>query len=133
MNTALKVATLCALATLAACSRTVTHEVVREQPIIQPQAAAPERVVVVQPPAAPVETRPAPPAPTGYSWVGGYYEWRNNQWEWTPGHWVLGSVSPMPPAQQESPGVAPRAGARWIPGHWAFSGNDWVWMRGQWL
>jgi hypothetical protein len=62
MNTALKAATLCALAALAACTRTVTtREVVREQPIVQ-HHVTPERTVIVQPPAPQSETMPPPPA-----------------------------------------------------------------------
>src|SRR5262245_37033309 len=59
----------------------VQREVVREQPVVQQQPVVErERVVVVQPPAAPSETIPAAPAVTGYSWVAGHYEWRNSNW-----------------------------------------------------
>ena len=135
MNTLLKVATVSALAALAACySRTVTREVVREQPIVQ-QQAAPQResVVIVQQPAVPAETVPPAPAATGYSWVAGYYEWRDNTWVWRPGQWVAGSVRPLPPAIQEQPSAPPAVGSRWVPGYWTFAGNDWVWVRGRWL
>jgi hypothetical protein len=132
MSIVLKAATLCALAALAACTRTVaTREVVREQPIVQ--QAAPERVVIVQQPAAPAETRPAAPAASGYTWVPGYYEWRNGKWEWTSGHWATGSIAPMPPARQETPPPAPYAGARWVPGYWSFAGSEWIWRNGHWL
>jgi len=134
MNTLLKIATVSALATLAACStRTVTREVVREQPIVQQVAPERERVVVVQQPAVPTETVPPAPAATGYSWVAGYYEWRDNTWVWRPGQWVVGTVRPVPPAVQETLSSPPTAGSRWVPGYWQFAGNDWVWVRGRWL
>ena len=91
MNTAVKAATLCALAALAACTRTVTtREVVREQPIVQHQVT-PERTVIVQPPAPQSETMPPPPAAAGYSWVPAYYEWRNGKWLITQGSETSGS------------------------------------------
>lgn len=134
MNTLLRMASLAALASLAACTtHRVTREVVREQPIVQQVAPQPERVVIVQPPAAPVETIPPAPATTGYSWVPGYYEWRDNRWEWRPGQWVVGAVKPLPPAIQETPAAPPYAGARWVPGHWTLAGSDWIWVRGRWL
>ena len=135
MNTLLKIATVSALAALAACStRTVTREVVREQPIVQ-QQVAPQResVVIVQQPAVPAETVPPAPAPAGYSWVAGYYEWRDNTWVWRPGQWVAGTVRPLPAVIQEAPSAPPAANSRWVPGYWTFAGNDWVWVRGRWL
>ena len=132
MNTLLRIATVGALATLAACTtRTVTREVVREQPIVQ--QAAPERVVIVQQPAVPAETVPPAPSASGYSWVPGYYEWRDNTWIWKPGQWVAGTVRPVPPVIQETPSSPPHSGARWLPGYWTFAGSDWVWVRGRWL
>jgi hypothetical protein len=144
MNTLLKIATVGALATLAACSsHRVTREVVREQPIVQQaaptervvvqQAAPAERVVIVQQPAAPVETIPPAPSTTGYSWVAGYYEFRDGTWAWKPGQWVAGTVRPAPALVQETTPAQPHAGARWVPGYWSFAGNDWVWVRGRWL
>ena len=132
MNTLLKIASLGALATLAACTTNrVTREVVREQPIVQ--QAAPERVVVVQQPAAPVETIPPAPAATGYSWIAGHHEWRDGRWNWMPGQWVAGTVRPLPTVVQEAMPSPPNPGARWVPGYWSLAGNDWVWVRGHWL
>ena len=134
MNTLLKIATVGALATLAACTtRTVTKETVREQPIVQQVAPAQERVVIVTPPATPTEAVPPAPAAAGYSWVAGYYEFRDGNWVWKPGQWVAGTVRPLPPVMQENPSSPPMAGARWVPGYWTFAGNDWVWVRGRWL
>ena len=134
MNTLMKIATVSALAALAACS-THTREVVREQPIVQRQVVAEprERVVIVQQPAVPAETVPPAPATTGYSWVPGYYEWRDNAWVWKPGQWIAGTIRPVPPTMQETPSSPPTASSRWVPGYWSFAGNDWVWVRGRWL
>ena len=115
MNTLWKVASLSALATIAACG-THTKEVVREQPIVQQQPVVErERVVVMTPPAAPTETIPPAPSPSGYTWVSGFYEFRDSRWVWVPGKWVVGSVRPVPQANSESPPPAPFAGARWVP------------------
>jgi WXXGXW repeat (2 copies) len=144
MNPLWRVASLSVLAaaTLAACSTRevireqpiVQREVVREQPIVQQQPVVErERVVVVQPPAAPSETIPPAPATAGYSWVAGHYEWRNGNWVWMPGQWVAGTVRPLPPLVQEERLTPPSPGARWVPGYWRFAGNDWVWVRGHWL
>ena len=135
MNALWKVASLTVLASLAGCF-SHTREVVREQPIVQtqPTAVERERVVVVQPPAAPAETIPPSPAATGYSWVAGHYVWRENRWVWRPGQWVAGTVRPLPtaPAEEVTP-AAPYTGARWVPGYWSLAGNDWTWVRGHWL
>jgi hypothetical protein len=127
-----------AVSILGACStRTVTREVVREQPIVQQQpvvVAQAQPVVaerIVQMPPAPQEANPASPGP-GYSWVPGHYEWTNDQWVWQPGTWRIGTIRPMPGAIVETPGTPPGNTARWVPGYWTVVGNDWVWVRGQW-
>jgi hypothetical protein len=137
MNTVWKLASITAAALAAACSHTTTREVVREQPIVQPQpvvqAPAPvERTVILQPPAAPVETMPAPPAATGYTWLPGRWAFRDGQWQWEAGSWHAGVVPPMPAAVQETVPVAPMSSSRWVPGYWAYSDNGWTWMRGHW-
>ena len=105
MNTVFKLVSLAAAASvLGACStRTVTREVVREQPIVQQAPAVVERVTVVQPPPAPVEQVPPAPSASGYSWVPGHYEWRDGRWNWQAGHWVAGTVRPLPSPIAESP------------------------------
>jgi len=129
--------TAVAVSMLGACTtRTVTHEVVREQPIVQQQpvvvAQAQPAVVerVVQMPTAPQEAIPPSPGP-GYSWVAGHYEW-NNQWIWQPGTWRAGTIRPMPSPIVETPGMSPATATRWIPGYWTIVNNDWLWVRGQW-
>ncbi len=85
MNSVLwKIASVGAALTVSACF-SHTREVVREQPVVEHQ---PERTVIVNPPAAPVETIPSPPAATGYTWIGGHYDWRDGSWVWRPGRWV---------------------------------------------
>lgn len=127
-----------AVAALGACgTRTVTREVVREQPIVQQApvvqtAPAAGSITIVAPPPAPTEVIPAAPA-AGYSWVAGHYEFRNGGWVWRPGQWYAGSVRPLPPPVAETPSAPEREYTRWVPGHWAFVGNDWVWVKGQWM
>jgi WXXGXW repeat (2 copies) len=110
-----------AVSMLGACTtRTVTHEVVREQPIVQQQPvvvaqaqpAAVERIV--QMPTAPQEaiSLPAP----DYSGLA----WRD------------GTIRPMPSPIVETPGASPANASRWIPGYWTIVSNDWVWVRGHW-
>lgn len=138
MNTALKLVSIAAVAaTFGACStRTVTREIVREQPIVQaaPQPTVIERVTVVQPPPAPQEPMPPAPAAVGYSWVAGHYLWQDNRWVWQPGQWRAGTIRPLPTPMTESPSTPPGdPNSRWIPGHWTFVGSDWVWVRGRWM
>jgi hypothetical protein len=136
MNANWKLAPLtAAVALLAACgTRTVEREVVREQPIVQQQPVATERVVVVQQPAPPTEQMTAPPAPTGYSWVAGHHVWQDGRWLWQPGQWVQGTARPLPQPMAEAPPMAnPDANSRWVPGHWRWSGSDWVWVKGRWI
>jgi hypothetical protein len=85
MNSVWKIASAGAVLMVAACV-SHTREVVREQPIVQQE---PERTVIVNPPAAPVETIPPAPAATGYTWKGGHYDWRDGRWVWIPGQWVV--------------------------------------------
>ena len=117
MKAILNVIGLAAAATvLAACSTRVTHEVVREQPIVQPQSTVVERVAIVQPPPPPQETVPPAPAPSGYSWVPGHYVWRNGGWQWESGQWRTGTIRAMPPmrdgrvAALALPGATPLQG-----------------------
>jgi hypothetical protein len=138
MHSALKfVCTAVAIASLAACSRTVTQrEIVRESatPTAAPVApVAPERIVIVQPPAPLQEQMSPPPATTGYSWVPGHYTWHDDRWNWEPGQWRAGAVSPMPPARQELIPQPPYSGARWVPGYWNYNDNGWTWVQGRWL
>jgi hypothetical protein len=134
MNTAWKLVSMSAAAAMvAACSHTTEREIVREQPIVQQAPTQTvERVTIVQPPPAPQETMPAPPAPTGYSWVPGHYAYRNGSWQWESGSWHAGAVPPMPPMVQESIPPAPYATSRWVPGYWSFSDNSWTWVKGHW-
>ena len=136
MNTAWKIASIGAVAAMAACSHTTTREVVREQPIVQPQQApAPvERTVILQPPPAPQESMPAPPSPTGYTWVPGQWAFRDGSWQWEPGSWHAGAVPPMPALIQETIPPSPMSSARWVPGYWSFSNSSgsWVWVKGHW-
>lgn len=116
---------------IVACTRTITErEIVREQPIVQPQSKV-EHITVVQPPAPP-EQKPPPPASSGYSWVDGHYVWRDGRWTWEPGRWITGEIRPMPPIVRESPPPAPGPSAKWVPGYWSLSNNEWVWVRGHW-
>ena len=135
-NTTLNMLSVCASTLLlGACGTRVytDRQVIREQPIVQAAAPAADRIVIVQPPAAPQEAMPPAPAANGYTWVPGRYVWRNGRWDWEAGQWVSGSIRPMPPVLQEQPPtVAPMAGARWIPGYWRYEGNDWVWTKGHW-
>ena len=88
MNSLWKVASVGAVLAVSACG-THTREVVREQPIVQQQPTIErERTVVVNPPAAPVETIPPAPSASGYAWVSGHYVWRDGAWTWVPGQWV---------------------------------------------
>ena len=135
MNNSFKLTILAAaVATLGACaSRVTTHEVVREQPIVQQsQPQVVERVTVVSPPPAPAEEMTPAPSSVGYSWVPGHYVWRDGNWQWERGQWRAGTIRPMPQAMQESPPAPSQPGMRWIPGYWNFSGNDWTWVNGHW-
>ncbi|HWH83297.1 MAG TPA: hypothetical protein VNU71_13795 [Burkholderiaceae bacterium] len=135
----LSVVPLCACAlVLGACANRVTErEIVREQPIVQQMpaqpAAAPERVVVLQPPPAPIEQTAPMPGGGQFTWVPGHYAWHDG-WRWEPGQWVAGAVRPMPAPYREDPmAVAPPSGtSHWVPGYWELSGSDWVWRRGHW-
>ena len=135
MHTTLKLVSMSAAAAMvAACSHTTEREIVREQPVVQ-QAPAPaaDRVVVLQPPPAPQETVPAPPAPTGYTWVPGQQVFRNGQWQWEAGSWHAGAIPPMPPVIQEAvPAAPPYPGSHWVPGYWSFVDNSWMWVKGHW-
>jgi hypothetical protein len=134
MNTAWKLVSMSAAAAMvAACSHTTEREIVREQPVVQQAPATTvERVTVLQPPPAPQEVMPAPPAPSGYTWVPGHYAFRSGQWQWETGSWHAGAVPPMPAMIQESMPAAPYPGARWVPGYWSFSDNSWTWVKGHW-
>jgi hypothetical protein len=133
--TSLRMVPLCvSVLMLGACtSRVVERQVVREQPIVQQAPAQPaERVVIIPPPAAPQEEIPPAPSATGYAWVSGHYVWRDG-WNWQRGHWVAGSVRPMPSPYSEAPTQAPPApDARWVSGYWDYVGNDWEWGKGHW-
>ena len=133
MNKVFQVIALGAAASiLAACSTRVTHEVVREQPIVQPQSTV-DRVTIVQPPPPPQESMSPAPAASGYTWVPGHYVWANGNWQWESGQWRTGSIRPMPPVREEVPPPPPQVGARWVPGYWNIaSNNDWVWINGHW-
>src|SRR4029453_12164556 len=99
MNTAWKLSSIGAAAALAAGCSTTTREVVREQPIVQqqPVVQAPttvERTVILRPPPVPQEAMPAPPAPTGYTWLPGHWAFRNGAWQWESGSWQAGGAPP---------------------------------------
>jgi hypothetical protein len=134
MNTVWKLASIGAVAAMAACSHTTTREIVREQPVVQqqPAPATVERTVIVQPPAAPQETMPAPPAASGYTWVPGHWAYRDGQYQWERGSWQPGVAPPMPALVQETIPPAPMSSSRWIPGYWSLSGNGWNWVHGHW-
>jgi hypothetical protein len=60
--------------------------------------------------------------------------WLDGRWVWEPGHWVSGTIRPLPSPLTESPPVsATDTNARWVPGHWRLVGNDWVWVKGRWI
>jgi hypothetical protein len=101
--------------------------------VVQPVVQAPERTIIVQQPAAPPETQPMPPAPTGYTWVPGHYVWRGNTWVWEPGQWRVGAVPPMPANMQETIPPAPIGASRWVPGYWVLGENSWTWVKGRWV
>jgi len=138
MNAISKLTLLGVAAMAAACSHTTTREIVREQPIVQQQPVVQtppttiERTIVLQPPPAPQETRPAPPASTGYTWLPGHWAYRDNAWQWEAGSWHAGVIPPMPDAVQETIPAAPVNGSRWVPGYWSYSGGNWNWVRGHW-
>jgi hypothetical protein len=137
MNAAWKlIPVAAAVALLSACgTRTHTREVIREQPIIAQQPAAPVTgtVTIVQAPPPQSETPTPQPGP-GYSWVAGHYEFRNGGWLWVPGQWIAGTVRPMPsPISEPQPAAPNGESTRWVPGHWSFNGTDWVWVRGRWM
>jgi hypothetical protein len=69
--------------------------------------------------------------PRRYTWVAAHYVWRDG-WKLERGHWVAGSVRPMPSPYSEAPTVAPAPDARWVPGYWDYVGNDWDWKKGHW-
>jgi hypothetical protein len=71
-------------------------------------------VVRVAPPAAVVETVPAPRH--GYVWAEGHHEWRGNHYVWVPGHWL-----------RERAGYAYN-NPRWVQranGEWYMVGGNW--------
>ena len=71
--------------------------------------------VVVAPPAARYEVRPAAPSPR-HVWTGGYWAWRGGKHVWEPGRWV-----------------AERPGHVWVDPHWANEGGQWVFTEGRWV
>lgn len=73
-------------------------------------------VVVQEPPAPRIETRPTSPG-SGYAWVPGYWAWDGKRYAWRPGEWVL----------------MPRSGAVWVDGHWERHANGWTWTPGHWM
>jgi hypothetical protein len=132
-STSFRMVPICMSALMLGACASRTVEVVREQPIIQQAPAQPaqptERVVVVPP--APREEVPPAPSATGYTWIAGQYVWRDG-WNWERGHWVAGSVRPMPSPYSEAPTQPPGASAQWVPGYWEFVDTDWVWKKGHW-
>jgi hypothetical protein len=138
MNAAWKlIPVTAAIALLSACGTRTTHtrEVIREQPVIAQQPAAPvaSTVTIVQAPPPQSETPTPQPGP-GYSWVAGHHEFRNGAWVWVPGQWIAGTVRPMPsPITEPPPAVPSGESSRWVPGYWSFNGSDWVWVRGRWM
>ncbi|MEK8034424.1 hypothetical protein AACH06_26650 [Ideonella sp. DXS29W] len=84
-------------------------------------------------PAPIVESPPAAPEPTGWSWVPGHWVWLGHRWHWQHGHWVHEAVNPMPPLVDENPGPPPSAAHVWIRGHWRWGGHGWVWASGTWV
>ena len=71
--------------------------------------------VTTAPPAAVVETRPAPPDQT-YVWQPGYQKWDGDHYTWVPGQWV----------------APPRERATWVPGHWNHDRKGYYWVEGSW-
>ncbi len=71
--------------------------------------------VRIAPPAAVVETIPAPPSPR-HVWLPGYHRWSGREYVWVPGHYV----------------VRPRHRSAWAPGHWVESPRGWYWVPGHW-
>ena len=72
------------------------------------------QVVVVEPPAPPVEAIPAAPY-EGAVWAPGYYEWRGRRHVWIGGHYMRG-----------------RPGYHWAPHAWVHEGRGWRMHRGRW-
>lgn len=72
--------------------------------------------VVLQPPAARVEVRVAPPGPA-YVWIGGYYAWRRSDYVWISGRWDR----PPQPLYRV-----------WEPGRWVHARQGWYWVEGHW-
>ncbi|MFY9720511.1 MAG: YXWGXW repeat-containing protein [Candidatus Cybelea sp.] len=71
--------------------------------------------VNIAPPAIPVYTQPAAPAPN-YLWEPGYWAWGAGGYYWVPGTWV----------------VAPTVGYYWTPGYWGWGSGAYYWHRGYW-
>ncbi len=67
----------------------------------------------VGPPAAVVETVPAPRA--GYVWAPGYWDYRGSKHVWQKGHWEHD-----------------RHGQHWAAGGWTQNGDKWQLNRGHW-
>jgi hypothetical protein len=71
-------------------------------------------VVVMEPPAAVVETVGVGPSPR-HIWIGGYWNWVGERHVWVPGRWS-----------------EPRAGYRWVPHEWVRVNGGWRLREGRW-
>lgn len=73
-------------------------------------------VVVKEPPAPRVESKPPKPFPNAV-WIDGHWKWGSgaNDYVWVPGHWTKA-----------------KPGKTWIKGHWKKTPKGWKWVKGQW-
>lgn len=77
---------LLACAALASCAAACGHSI--DKPPTAPQPRDGWQRVPYPPPPVRVQGLERPPAPAGYVWVDGSWQWRYRQWEWQPGGWV---------------------------------------------
>lgn len=73
-------------------------------------------VVVKEPPAPKLETKPPKPFPRAV-WIDGHWKWNSaaNNFLWVSGRWVR-----------------EKAGKVWIQGHWKRTSGGWKWVKGHW-
>lgn len=73
-------------------------------------------VVVKEPPAPKVESKPPQPFPRAV-WIDGHWTWSSaaNDFVWISGHWAKA-----------------KPGKTWVKGYWKKTPKGWKWMQGHW-